>query len=237
MGPMRNMFESIAEAVSLMNNRMNELALDIRKALDGWENRLESHWSRVARCGWFPNWETSISIGSALSSGQSAIDAFMIREIEESWGASTGRILDLCPKRSHILKVAFGLHEEGNYIASIPLLLVQADGICADQIGTFLFTEKDNRTKSINKKVDESGDILLTALLNVLNVETQFSAGISKASDRRKQLGPNRSGILHGSKRHLDYGTKINSLKAFSLLAFVVFILLDSDSPLSARKS
>ena len=97
-----NMFESIAEAVSLMNNRMDELALDIRKALDGLENRLESHWSRVARCGWFPNWETSISIGSALSSGQSAIDAFMIREIEESWGVRLGNTGSLSEKKQYI---------------------------------------------------------------------------------------------------------------------------------------
>ena len=103
---------------------------------------------------------------------------------------------------------------------------MQADGICADRSGTFLFTEKDDRTKWINKKVDESGDILLTALLNVLNVETQFSAGISKADDRQKQLGPIGAEYYTGPKDTSTMGQRFDSLKAFSLLAFVVFVFV-----------
>jgi hypothetical protein len=55
-------------------------------------------------------------------------------------------------------------------------------------------------------------------------MDTQFNAGIREAKPKDKLRAPNRNGILHGSRRHLDYGTKINSLKAFSLLAFVVLV-------------
>jgi hypothetical protein len=41
---------------------------------------------------------------------------------------------------------------------------------------------------------------------------------------------PNRNGILHGSRKHLDYGTEVNSLKALSLLAFVVYCFDDTAS-------
>jgi hypothetical protein len=43
---------------------------------------------------------------------------------------------------------------------------------------------------------------------------------MKKSGDKDKKKGPNRHGILHGYREHLDYGTELNSLKSFSLLAF-----------------
>jgi hypothetical protein len=38
---------------------------------------------------------------------------------------------------------------------------------------------------------------------------------------------PNRNGILHGSRKHLDYGTEVNSLRPFhcSPLSFIVSMI------------
>ena len=223
----------------LIQNQINEFTSNLRKileGLEGWEDRLREHWSNVAQYGWFPNWETSINLTTALSKGHSALDTFMIQHIEESWDILTRKILELCPDRSHILNVAFSLHKERNYIASIPLLMAQADGVSAQHLGAFLFSEHDRRRKSINHIAEDSGDILLTALLNVLGVNTQFGAGIRTASNNKKQLAPNRNGVLHGAREHLDYGTKINSFKTFSLLAFVVMVLTDRDTSSSGKK-
>jgi hypothetical protein len=68
-------------------------------------------------------------------------------------------------------------------------------------------------------------DTITGIFLEILRMKTQFSAGIRENSAHKKTLAPNRNGILHGSSKHLDYGTKVNSFKAFSLLAFVVFVL------------
>lgn len=40
-----------------------------------------------------------------------------------------GFILDQNPERKEILAQAFELHETGRYVASIPLMLVHAEGI------------------------------------------------------------------------------------------------------------
>ena len=62
---------------------------------------------------------------------------------------------------------------------------------------------------------------------HLLGISTQFGAGIKKSSESAKALAPNRNGILHGSRKHLDFGTERNSFKAFSLLAFLAFVLAD----------
>jgi hypothetical protein len=59
-------------------------------------------------------------------------------------------------------------------------------------------------------------------LLEPYKIKTQFSEGVKKHSKTDKQKAPNRNGILHGHRSHLDYGSELNSLKSFSLLAFVV---------------
>jgi hypothetical protein len=115
------------------------------------------------------------------------------------------------------------LHEGGNYIASIPLFLSQIDGICAQHLGAFLFSEHERRLERSQQIIDASRTSLTNASLEVLNSETQCGAGISSHRKSKKDLAPNRNGILHGSRKHLDYGTEMNSFKPFSLLAFVVY--------------
>lgn len=64
-------------------------------------------------------------------------------------------------------------------------------------------------------------------LLEPYKIKTQFSEGIRKSSFSDKKKAPNRNGILHGHRKHLDFGTELNSLNSFSLLAFVVFSTKD----------
>ncbi|KVX02631.1 hypothetical protein [Shewanella frigidimarina] len=58
-------------------------------------------------------------------------------------------------------------------------------------------------------------------ILSPLLQDTEFGARIGKGKQVDKAKAPNRNGFLHGSRKHLDYGTEINSLKCISLLAYV----------------
>ncbi|MGB2079175.1 MAG: hypothetical protein ACPHV3_05265, partial [Vibrio sp.] len=71
----------------------------------------------------------------------------------------------------------------------------------------------------IEKIIESSPEssVVLAPLLQ----DTQFGASISKKSKTAKSKAPNRNGILHGSSKHLDYGTEINSLKSISLLSYI----------------
>jgi hypothetical protein len=184
-------------------------------------------WSTAAEHGWYMNAKTPASIMHVALDGQDALDRYMAEHLEEDWIAITESILFAHPERGPILKCAFQLHTEGRYLAAIPLMLAQADGICAQALGAHLFTDHEERDAKLSDMASNT-DSFIGILLGVLGIRTQFSAGISKYSAPRKALAPNRNGILHGSHRHLDYGTKVNSLKTFSLLAFVTFILAEA---------
>lgn len=200
---------------------------NLKKFLDNWPSAFKEDWVKVARYGWYLNWETPIDIVSVVNNGQEALDAYMLSHLRDDWNGLTSRIVELCPERFTVFKAAFKLHEENNYIASIPLFLAQSDGICAQYLGAFLFAEHDKRIEKVKEISEINSDIFLASLLDILTVKTQIGASIDKSSLDKKSLGPNRNGILHGSLKHIDYGNEINSYKSFSLLCFVVFCLVD----------
>jgi hypothetical protein len=207
------------------NKELFENLAKLAENVKDFPERQKANLSEAACNGWYVNWHTpTIFLGNSTKQGKASLDAYMKSHLEKDWEGITSEIIKAVPERKEILMCAFKLHKESNYIASIPLFLAQADGICAEFMGAFLFTEKEKRESAI-KKINPAEEDFTSILLHVLGVQTQFGAGISKSSKNRKQLAPNRSGILHGSSKHLDYGTEINSLKSLSLLAFVAFAL------------
>jgi hypothetical protein len=143
----------------------------------------------------------------------------MAEEVSDSLKEIHTDLVRNYPERAHIIDMAFRLHKDGNYIACIPLFLAQTDGICAQQIKSYLFSGHDKRNEFIRDilKSKPKNAVILAPMLQ----STQFGASISKKSENQKKKAPNRNGILHGSRKHLDYGTDINSLKCISLLAYI----------------
>lgn len=201
---------------------INQLSKELKELPE----RQRAVWSVAAKKGWYVNWETLVAINEAVLKEQEALDEFMMSHLNNDWESITHEILTVCPERAEILLCAFDLHQNKNYIASIPLFLSQSDGICAQHLGAFLFTEKDKLSEKLSQRL-KAEEGYLEMLLGVLGISTQFGARIGESSNSAKALAPNRSGILHGSRKHLDYGTERNSFKAFSLLAFLAFVLAD----------
>jgi hypothetical protein len=192
-----------------------------------WQEREKQNVALMAESGWFPNWFT---FDYHPKEKFDNIDDLMIAHLDDCWPKVTEKVTELCPNRAHILKEAIKLHENGNYIASIPLFISQADGIFCEEMKTFLFA--GDKPKDVLEKMLESGELqrgfIEDILLEPYMIKTQFSEGIRKSSGNDKKKAPNRNGILHGHRRHLDYGNKLNSLKSFSLLSFVVFSVKDT---------
>lgn len=203
---------------------------DIAKVAIEWQATQKMNVAYMAEQGWFPNWFTFFV---KKGDDNESLDDFMIAHIDACWTEIKDSILTHSENRRHILEVAFKLHEEGNYIASIPLLFTQADGICSEEF-TYFFT-KDSATglKASDKILSqvESSELAVNffseILLEPFRIDLQISQGSSKFSKAAKAKGPNRHGIIHGSRKHLDYGTKINGYKAISFLAFIVFSVKD----------
>ncbi|TKB28634.1 hypothetical protein FCL47_03905 [Desulfopila sp. IMCC35006] len=220
----------IAKNINQLKLNLEPFILQIGKTLQGWAEAAhkwqidkKKNVEEMAENGWYPNWLTFFypNCDDTLP-----LDDFMINHLNADWEQITERMLELCPNRKHILENAFNLHLSGNYIAAIPLFLSQADGICCESLlKSFLFTE-NKVSENIDKLIDEEkiqADMFTELFLSPFKLRNHHNAGVSKSSALAKKLAPSRNGILHGHRKHLDYGTEMNSLKCFSLLSFVVF--------------
>lgn len=194
-----------------------------------WQEEKKIQVSYMAENGWFPNWYTFFS----HPKDDDSLDSFMISHIDECWEPLKGKMIELCPDREHIFEVIFDLHEKENYIASIPLIFTQADGICGEEF-TYFFSADPNTKKKASDDILEKfdgGEIQLNLftefLLEPFKTRLQISNGSSKSSKAYKSKGPNRHGIIHGSRKHLDYGNKLNGYKAMSFLMFLVYTTKD----------
>lgn len=126
-------------------------------------------------------------------------------------------ILKKFPSRKHLLKPAFNAHRREGYCLSIPIFLAQADGICKEAVGQCLFM-KSNRKPQTAIYVDQiANDTFMAALLSPLAKTLPINA--SENERPRRFNGLNRHMVLHGES--LDYGSKVNSLKAISLVNYV----------------
>jgi len=199
----------------------------IGHAVEQWDKNRKENVIFMVQNGWFPSWKAILrgERNSAL------LDQYMMGRIKQSLPEIQNRLVELYPHRSKFIKHAFELHENGDYMASIPLILIQADGICEENLSPFF--SKDPRTKKkfateFLELVDSRNrtfDWFNQHLLEALKIVSQIQRSSINYSEADKLNGPNRHGILHGSKEHLDYPTEINSYKAISFIAFVSTIL------------
>lgn len=231
---MRKQYEPVMAQISATVNawiKQNEHVFEtVKKYAElakQWQEREKQNVVIMAENGWFPNWHTFYF---EPDEEVKDIDELMTLHLNDCWDEVTDQIIKLCPNREHVLRVAIKLHEEKNYIASVPLFISQADGIFCEEIKTFLFA--GDKPKDVLENMLETGDLqrgfFEEILLEPYMIKTQFSESVRKSSAEDKKKAPNRNGILHGHRKHLDYGSELNSLKAFSLLAFVVFSVKDT---------
>ena len=155
------------------------------------------------------------------------LDQFMIEHLQTSWDALTERILILHPERCKILTRAFQHIENEDWISAIPLLFSQTDGILMKTFGVSIFYKKNQLEKKIKKKVTNR-DMLLNMILDVLMIDTPFDEAHQTSAETSEC--PNRHAIIHGNENHLEYGTRPNGYKAFSLLCFAVHCCYEVDN-------
>ncbi|WP_373033478.1 hypothetical protein [Sulfurovum sp.] len=225
-GPTVQRLNEITRAYEPFFSQINATLAKVAESAKKWQIARKEDVTVMAENGWYPNWYTFFYYPETPID---SLDELMERHLEENWDEITAEILKYCSNRKHILENAFELHKQENYVASIPLFFAQADGICNEVLKSFLFTGNETQEK-LNELI-EKGEIEANMFTNIFlepfKLKNHHNSGISKSSLEAKNKAPNRNGILHGHRKHLDYGTKMNSLKAFSLLSFVVYTVKD----------
>lgn len=138
------------------------------------------------------------------------VDIFMVSFYENEFESIISNIKTKYPEKSNIINQAKRAHKLKMYHASTLLFLSIADGIFDG-----LLYKKSNRKQNLKKRISktkhlkEHGDIIL-----------KISAIDSDERDLHQFRNPlNRHRVVHG--KDANFGNKINSFKAFSLLAFI----------------
>nr|WP_299486141.1 hypothetical protein [uncultured Allomuricauda sp.] len=173
---------------------------------------------KLAELGWYINGSMTLAhsawlMDMAIENEIEKINRDLLSHYKEEMLNRVKFLAKSKSKRYLIIKEAIECHLLGKYHASVALFLSQADGLS----NGLLFITRNNK-KDLKKFVAEEkgnkffGDIL-DAILRINKIDEYFSKELHGSTEL------NRHAVLHGYDT--DFGTELNSLKAYSLLLFV----------------
>jgi hypothetical protein len=147
------------------------------------------------------------------------VDGRMSQMVESCMAQVETQVTTDFPNRAAIFKEAFQAHHDGKYASAITLLLTQADGICSELLGVVFFSVERGTSDPRTRRIVEA---LQLEMLEAMMLEPLVTRGGVSASDNELILYPDslhRHPILHG--KDTAYATKMNSLKAISLVGYL----------------
>jgi hypothetical protein len=199
----------------------------------------------ASRQGWFFNWQGSlkqtVQMGNLLhdADGADAVDQILMDHYNECWDGYLELLAIAFPARNKTIEAAVKAHREfapAGYSLSIPVFLAQADGIFSEVTGTPSAMDKVKRSSAIKGSVwvqdqigeDQTAIDLLFPILQLHELDILKSRGARAEFSRESGKvfdALNRHQVMHGEIS--DYGTELNSVKAFSFLVFVALHVPD----------
>jgi hypothetical protein len=188
----------------------------------------------LAKYGWFLtgefhpsdllHWKSLIDAGDSAS-----IDTYFCGYTRKRLQYSVTKLIRQFPRRKTIFRAAFRAHKRKEFALSVPVFLIQADGMCYDKLGFLLF-QKDRAIRGQPIMADHVRKLNLPdweqALIEALMIELPLNTKVDSLSSDDQRF--NRHAILHGMV--CNYDTEEVSLKSISLLACLGDILPRLDS-------
>ena len=181
---------------------------------------------RVAAKGWFLPFDDIdlLAIPDLAKKDDKEIENFLVEYYKNKADEIIESSKTVFPDRYKLFQSALNVHKQENYNASIPLLLAQADGVCVDMFGEKLFSKQKGKPKTANvvqKKVLDN--YILEAVVEPLLSGSALTLNPNEMKEKRKDSNYsvlNRHEIMHGADK--IYGSEINSLKAISLINYLM---------------
>jgi type IV secretory pathway VirB2 component (pilin) len=153
-----------------------------------------------------------------VSEADEALAAHFESRLGEIEKSLTGRF----PKRARIVSAAIAAHSRGDFELSVPVLLTQVDGVCHELTGGHMFLRERSGRPGTAAFVERTAKNALSSAIRSPLVQT-LPINVSQKHREPDFKALNRHMVLHGEST--DYGTRINSLKAISLLNYVAGVL------------
>ena len=181
----------------------------------GWYLDLEMPFPRL--------WE----LEKALSEGNvEEVEEVLAEHFDSRLDGIEASIVKGFPKRAKIIRAAFKAHRREEYELSIPVLIAQTDGICNEIAKQYLFIKQNKKPRTAIYVEQITLTAFRSALLSPL--AHLLPIGFSENDRPKDSKELNRHTVLHGES--LDYGTKVNGLKAISLINYVAHVLTLDDA-------
>jgi len=154
----------------------------------------------------------SIDLSIEIKKGNTReVDMFMVDFYEKEFEYIINNLKKSYPGRSKIITEAKNAHNRGMYYSSTSLFLSTADGI----FNGHLFKDSKKGKPNLKKELDCKKQ--MKEYVDLLIEMSPLDAVYGKANLFKSTL--NRHKVMHGID--VEYGTRENSLKALSLLAFI----------------
>jgi hypothetical protein len=180
--------------------------------------------------GWFFGWHDGLQslmelVESLEATQPSSIDDIMVAYYRTNLRSFSDEITSQYPNRGAPIKAAVNAHvslAEQGYLLSIPVFIAQADGLLAEIVGAESPMTKAAAKEFREKHADDQE--LMDLMYPFLELQgSDFMMSAKARRDAAQATGKsftalNRHQVMHGERS--DYGTEINSLKAFSFLVF-----------------
>jgi hypothetical protein len=209
------------EIKASLRNRLLELPIATKRFVE-----------KCAKNGWFVSEEfDQFGLAQLVDKDDAFIESVLINTYRTNIQSILEKLRTSFPYRALLIQSAFEAHNQGNYNASIPLMLAQAEGICQDKYGVKLFSTKngvpltkekvENQLKSkgyIGGVIEAVVEPLISGSALMLNNSEMFN---KRTADPNYNV-LNRHEILHGVDK--NYGNEINSLRAISLLSYLAIL-------------
>ncbi|SIT49263.1 conserved hypothetical protein [Paraburkholderia piptadeniae] len=194
--------------------------------------------------GWFFGWSDSLQgvielIDKLNGALPDEIDQVLTQYYRDNLDFFADELFKKHPARAPVIQAAVNAHKAlgtDGYCLAIPVFIAQADGLLTEIADVKSAFMKDTRVKDMRGQPELQASVALReqlaadpALLDLIHpLLTLHDLDFMKSANARKQAAQkeggrftvlNRHQVMHGEVS--DYGTEINSLKAFSLLTFI----------------
>lgn len=228
-------FAQVLGGVQAIGAALAPVLAQIGAALREMPPRLEAAVGAMARHGWYVDGDQGLdeleTLRTLIDAGDTGrVDELLMAHFEGRLDAIEDALVKELPRREKILRRAIAAHRRGDYELSIPVLLIQADGACVDLTDHHFFQKsRGSQVPEVAAHIAATqgpGDALF---LGPISLELPINASekgreriaVERGWTTWKEL--NRHQVLHGES--VDYGTRLNSLKAISLLNYLVSFL------------
>lgn len=216
----RQMERLVSEAVGQIRNAVVPWVRIPREK--GWRDGFQSNCVlSLAEHGWFVVPDRAWTLEIVRSRGTEGVKTSewmdtVASAVRERCSAIEEALCAAFPGRSDHFRDAFQAHREGRYRLSVPVFLIQVDGIWEERFGRAFYEPR--KWKECHRKLGG----LRTEVGAQLSRE-RLGLWLTRKERPKDFSGLNRYRVLHGED--LVDGTERNSLQAIALLEFVSWLV------------